>query len=188
MQFCTCLHSSVVTWLVIVWWIIHDSEFQNDWFEIQIFEKMFIVTMILRKHGIIFNFSNLILLLVLSKTKLVKVYRHLRHNVWFSKPLFQYMHQAKLQGWVVQNTINITQDQCIILIQFYGFVKEFFFLFLLVSSHIDIKPKNLALKHLYLHKKLKPRLTFNPRLMLNPFWTTKPRRGLCDLAFRFVES
>ena len=47
---------------------------------------------------------------------------------------------------------------------------SFSFFFLLVLSHIEIKPnKTLAFKHAHLQEKLKPGLTINPRFTLNPF-------------------
>ena len=49
---------------------------------------------------------------------------------------------------------------------------SFSLFFLLVLSHIEIKPnKTLAFKHAHLQEKLKPGLTINPRFTLNPFRT-----------------
>ena len=56
--------------------------------------------------------------------------------------------------------------------------KGFFFcnIFLLVLSLNEKRPnKALALKPAFLHKELKLKINFNPRLMLIPFQTTCPR-------------
>ena len=53
---------------------------------------------------------------------------------------------------------------------------SFVIFFLLVLSLNEIRPnKALALKPAFLHKELKLKINFNPRLMLIPFQTTCPR-------------
>ena len=69
---------------------------------------------------------------ILNKIEWLMKVAEYRKEIW-------YLVNNCQQGWVVQNTVNLTQSQCRFLIQFYSSEMGFFLVFVVVVVSISFE-------------------------------------------------